>query len=62
MHLVQDLGQIILEKDDTKILLNAERLSIFKMLIDKNLCYEINLIGFKSQNTKQFERIPGKII
>ena len=35
MHLVQDFGKIILEKDNPKILFNAEKLSILKMLIHK---------------------------
>ena len=44
MHLVPDLGQIILEKDDPKILFDVEKLSIHKMLKDKNSCYQIYLL------------------
>ena len=52
MHLVQDLGQIILEKDDPKIHFNVEKLSILKMLIDKKFMLSnlLNWTQVKIQN------------
>ena len=52
MHLVPDLGQIILEKDDPKILFDVEKLSIHKMLIDKKFMLSnlLNWTQVKIQN------------